>query len=228
LTRVRPNSAQFDAVKLEAINGDKIRGLDPADFVSRITPFLQGAGLAADPVTEQQAQLIEAGAPLIQERISRLTEAVGMLGFLLTGEAEFAVDPGDAARVLPPDAAPVLKAAEAALADVTPWTAEAIKDALHQALVEGLELRPRQAFAPVRVAVTGRRVSPPLYESIELLRRDRTLARLPRAPPPPPYPRHQARPLGRHAPPGPRPAPPGSRHPRFHDHGAVPARGQPL
>jgi glutamyl-tRNA synthetase len=61
---------------------------------------------------------------------------------------------------------------------VTPWTAEAIKDALHHALVEGLGLKPRQAFAPVRVAVTGRRVSPPLYESIELLGRERTRARL--------------------------------------------------
>ena len=185
LTRVSKNAAQFDAVKLEAINGDKIRALDPADFVVRITPFLQDAGLAADPVTEQQAEAIEAGAPLIQERISRLTEAVSMLGFLLTGEAEFAVDPGDAAKVLTPDAGPVLKAAEAALADVAPWTWEAIKEALHHALVEELGLKPRQAFAPVRVAVTGRRVSPPLYESIELLGRDRTLARLARALTPP-------------------------------------------
>jgi glutamyl-tRNA synthetase len=181
LTRVSKNAAQFDAVKLEAINGDKIRALEPADFVARITPFLQGAGLVGDPVTEQEARLIEAGAPLVQPRISRLTEAVGMLAFLFTVEAEFVVDPGDAERVLTPDAEPVLKAAEAALADVTPWTAEAIKEALHEALVEGLELRPRQAFAPVRVAVTGRRVSPPLYESIELLGRDRSAARLAQA-----------------------------------------------
>ena len=178
LGRVSKNPAQFDAVKLEAINGDKIRALDPADFAARITPFLQRAKLIADPVSEQEARLIEVGAPLIQERISRLTEAVGMLGFLFTAEAEFKIDPGDAAKVLTPGAAPVLKATEAALADVTPWTAEAIKDALHHALVEGLGLKPRQAFAPVRVAVTGRRVSPPLYESIELLGRERTRARL--------------------------------------------------
>jgi glutamyl-tRNA synthetase len=181
LTRVNRNSAQFDAAKLEAINGDKIRALDPADFAARITPFLQGAGLVTDPVTEPQARLIEAGAPLIQQRIAKLTEAVGMLGFLLTGEAEFEVDPAEAAKVLTPDAAPALKAAEAALADVTPWKWEAIKEALEQALVEGLGLKPRQAFAPVRVAVTGRRVSPPLYQSIELLGRERTLARLARA-----------------------------------------------
>jgi glutamyl-tRNA synthetase len=180
LARVSKNAAQFDAVKLEAINGDKIRALQPADFAARITPFLQTAGLVGDPVSEEQARLIEAGAPLIQERISRLTEAVGMLGFLFTNDADFEVDPKDAASVLTPEAAPVLKAAEAALSGVTPWTAEAIKEALHQALVDGLGLKPRQAFAPVRVAVTGRRVSPPLYESIELLGRERTLARLAR------------------------------------------------
>jgi glutamyl-tRNA synthetase len=185
LARVNKTAAQFDPAKLEAINGDKIRALDPADFAARITPFLRRAKLIADPVSEQEARLIEAGAPLIQERISRLTEAVDMLGFLFTGEADFTVDPGDAAKVLTPEAAPVLKAAEAALAEVMPWTAESIKEALHRALVDGLGLRPRQAFAPVRVAVTGRKVSPPLYESIELLGRDRTLGRLARALTPP-------------------------------------------
>ena len=73
----------------------------------------------------------------------------------------------------------MLKAAEAALADAEPWTAEAIEAALKHALLEdGLGLKPRPAFAPVRVAVTGRRVALPLYESIELLGRERTLARL--------------------------------------------------
>jgi len=99
--------------------------------------------------------------------------------FLFAGEG-FEVDKADAAKILTPDAAPVLRAAEAALAEVEPWSAEAIQAALSAALVEasGLGLKPRVAFAPVRVAVTGRRVSPPLYESIELLGRERTLARL--------------------------------------------------
>jgi len=72
----------------------------------------------------------------------------------------------------------VLKAAEAALADAEPWTAEAIEAALKHALLDDLGLKPRVAFAPVRVAVTGRRISPPLYESVELLGRERALARL--------------------------------------------------
>jgi glutamyl-tRNA synthetase len=178
LSRVNKNAAQFDVRKLEAINGDKIRALDPADFVARITPFLQRAGLVADPPTAAQRQLVTAAAPLIQERISRLTEAVGMLGFLLVSDADFSVDADDAAKSLTADSERVLQAAEATLAGAEPWAADAIEAALKHALLDELDLKARVAFAPVRVAVTGRRISPPLYESIELLGRDRTLARL--------------------------------------------------
>jgi glutamyl-tRNA synthetase len=183
LARVNKNAAQFDVRKLESINGDKIRALDPADFVSRIIPFLQRAGVIGDPVSEAELAMVTAAAPLIQTRISRLTEAPGMLGFLFADEEHFEVDAEEAERALGPDALPVLQAAEAALAEVQPWTAEAIKAALSAALVEptGLGLKPKVAFAPVRAAVTGRRVSPPLYESIELLGRERTLARLAQA-----------------------------------------------
>ena len=182
LARVNKNAAQFDVQKLEAINGDKIRALDPADFVQRILPFLQRAQVIGDPPGGAEVALVTAAAPLIQTRISRLTQAVTMLVFLFA-DAGFEVDPADAAKVLTPDAAPVLRAAEAALAGVEPWTHEAIQGALSAALVEasGLGLKPRVAFAPVRVAVTGRKVSPPLYESIELLGRERTLARLAQA-----------------------------------------------
>jgi glutamyl-tRNA synthetase len=181
LARVNKNAAQFDARKLEAINGDKIRLLGPGDFAGRITPFLQAAGLVSDPPSAEQARLIAAGAPLIQERVNRLTEAVGMLGFLLVDEAKFTVSPEDAAKVLTPESAGILKAAIEALSGLPTWDAAAIDEALRGALIEGLGLKPRVAFAPVRVAVTGRRVSPPLFESIELLGRDRALARLDRA-----------------------------------------------
>jgi glutamyl-tRNA synthetase len=178
LARVNKNAAQFDVRKLEAINGDKIRALEPAEFVSRITPFLQRAGLVTDPPVAAQQQLVTAAGPLIQQRISRLTEAVGMLGFLLVSDADFAVDADDAAKTLTAESGRVLQAAEAALAGTEPWTADAIKAALTHALVDELGLKPRVAFAPVRVAVTGRRVSPPLYESVELLGRERTLHRI--------------------------------------------------
>ncbi len=180
LSRVGRNPAQFDVKKLEAINGDKIRALEPADFAARITPFLQAASLVGDPVGERAAALIAAGAPLIQERISRLTEAAPMLGFLFADERDFTIEE-EAARTLTPDTAPVLKASIAALEAVEDWASAPIEAALRGALVDGLGLKPRVAFGPLRVAVTGRRVSPPLFESMELLGRDRTLARLNRA-----------------------------------------------
>ena len=178
LARVNKNAAQFDLRKLEAMNGDKIRALDPADFAARIMPFLQRADLVTDPPAAAQAQLVAAAAPLIQTRISRLTEAASLLGFLLVSEDDFAVDADEAASSLTAESGRALKAAEAALANLEPWTAGAIEAALRHALLDELGLKPRPAFAPVRVAVTGRRISPPLYESIELLGRERALGRL--------------------------------------------------
>jgi glutamyl-tRNA synthetase len=181
LARVNRNSAQFDAKKLEAINGDWIRRLEPTDFAARITPFLQVAGLVGDPVSEREAALIADGAPLIQPRISRLTEAPGMLGFLFVDERHFTVEEDAAARSLTADSAPALKASVAALEELTSWDTESIEAALRAALVDGLGLKPRAAFGPVRAAVTGRRVSPPLFESLHLLGRERTLGRLNKA-----------------------------------------------
>jgi glutamyl-tRNA synthetase len=114
--------------------------------------------------------------------VTTLAQAAEMLGFLFVDEADFRVDPEDAARVLTPDAEPVLAAAEEALAGLGPWAEEPIRAALAAALVDGLGLKPRAAFGgAVRVALTGRRVGPPLFGSIELLGRDRTLGRLARA-----------------------------------------------
>jgi glutamyl-tRNA synthetase len=101
-----------------------------------------------------------------------------MVGFLFADEAAFQVDPADAEKVLTPDAKPVIAAALAALEAVPAWTTAAIDEALRHALIEKMGLRPKVAFTAIRVAVTGRRVSPPLFESLELLGRDRTLARL--------------------------------------------------
>jgi glutamyl-tRNA synthetase len=182
LARVNKNAARFDVKKLEAINGDKIRELAPDDFVQRIIPFLAEDGLIGNPPSAAELAVITAAAPLIQGRISKLADAPNMLRFLLVEEAEFAVEPEAAERSLGPDAVPALNAARSALADLEPWTADAIREALQAALVDGLGLKPKAAFGgAVRVAVTGRRVGPPLFESIELLGRDRTLARLAQA-----------------------------------------------
>ena len=178
LERVNRNAARFDMKKLEAINGDWIRALEPADFAARLTPFLQTAGLVAQPPTEAEQRIIEGGAPLIQERTVRLTEAVDMLGFLLVDDAHFSVEPESASRLLTPESRPALEAAHAALTGLGEWTSADIESALRTVLIDKLGLKPKLAFSPVRVAISGRRVSPPLFESLELLGRNRSLGRL--------------------------------------------------
>jgi glutamyl-tRNA synthetase len=180
VTRVSANPARFDLKKAEAINAHHLRTLPVGEFVDRVIPFLARAGLVAEPPTPEQRRILEAIAPMAQERMVVLEDAVGLLGFLFTDDVD--VDPAAAQKQLAgADADEVLAAAGTALADLADWSTAAIEEALKTALVEGLGRKPRQAFGPVRVAVSGRTVSPPLYESIELLGRDRTLARLERA-----------------------------------------------
>jgi glutamyl-tRNA synthetase len=177
VTRVSANPARFDLKKAEAINATHVRQLPVEEFVERVLPYLAQAGLVADPPTAEQRRVLEAIAPLAQERVVVLSDAVGLLGFLFTDDV--ALDPAAAEKQLAgPEAAEVLDAASSALGALGEWTAPAIETALKESLVEGLGRKPRQAFGPVRVAVSGRTVSPPLYESMELLGRDRTLSRL--------------------------------------------------
>ncbi|MEP7091489.1 MAG: glutamate--tRNA ligase [Nocardioidaceae bacterium] len=178
IRRVNPNPARFDLKKLAAINASHMRLLSRADMTSRVTPYLQRAGLVADPVLPAQADLLAAAMPLVQERMNLLTEAVDMLGFLFVEDAAFERDPADAAKLLDDAGRAVVKAAHDALTDLDTWVTPAIEGALRASLVDGLGLKPRNAFGPVRVAVTGRRISPPLFESMELLGRDRSLTRL--------------------------------------------------
>ncbi|MEY4900024.1 MAG: hypothetical protein RI895_446 [Actinomycetota bacterium] len=181
VARVNANPARFDLKKCTSINGDWIRTLSPADLVARLTPYLIKEGvLSAEPSSDQMSVLLRA-IPLIQERMETLRQGVGMLGFLFAdqpGSASFEVDPIEAEKVLTPDAQPVLLAARDALVAISEWTTQNIEEALRVALVDGMELKPKVAFGPVRVAVTGRRVSPPLFESLEILGQERSLARI--------------------------------------------------
>jgi glutamyl-tRNA synthetase len=177
VTRVSANPARFDVKKAEAINAAHLRALPVDEFVERVVPFLADAGLVTGPPTPEQDRVLRAIAPLAQERMVVLSEAVGLLRFLFVDDVE--IDPAAAEKQLAgADAVEVLDASVAALRDLPDWTTPAIEEALKSALVDGLGRKPRQAFGPVRVAVSGRTVSPPLYESIELLGRDRTLRRL--------------------------------------------------
>ncbi|TFV89076.1 glutamate--tRNA ligase [Blastococcus sp. CT_GayMR16] len=176
VTRVSANPARFDLKKAEAINATHLRALPLEDFITRVLPFLAAAGLVGEPPTAEQRRILEAIAPLAQERMIVLSDAVGLLRFLFVDEVE--VEEAAAAKNLRPEDAEILDAATAVLRELPEWSTPAIEEALKAALVEGLGRKPRQAFGPVRVAVSGRTVSPPLYESMELLGRERTLDRL--------------------------------------------------
>src|SRR5438132_11503409 len=160
LERVGASPAVFDYAKLEHFNGVHLRLLPPDEYADRLVTYLREQGYDWDE------QLVRAAAPLVQEKISRLGEFPEFAGFLFH-DVESALD-GDGE---------VVKAARDALAELEPFTAESIEASL-RAVLERLELKPRQGFQPIRVAVTGSKVSPGLFESIELLGRETTLARL--------------------------------------------------
>jgi glutamyl-tRNA synthetase len=177
-TRVNTVGPVFDVDKLNWLNGTYIRSLAPEDLARRLVPVLQEAGILPEVPSDEQLATLTAAVPLVQERMTLLTEAVGMLGFLYADETTFAVDPDAAARQLGEAAKPTLDAAATALSGVDEWAHAEIESALRAALIDGLGLKPKNAFGAVRVAVTGRTVSPPLFESLALLGRARTLQRL--------------------------------------------------
>ncbi len=181
VVNVNPNPARFDVKKAESINGDHIRLLDVDDFAARTVPYLVAAGVLAEPVSEHDAAILSEAAPLVQERVQLLGETPGMLGFLFTDAALLVVE-DDARASLPANAGEILAASLGALELVreAEWTHETIESALRDALIEGLGLKPRVAFGPLRVAISGRRVSPPLFESMQILGKGETLARLDR------------------------------------------------
>jgi glutamyl-tRNA synthetase len=178
VTRVSGNAARFDLKKAEAINAAHLRALPAEEFARRVEPYLVAEGVMVGTPTEGQRALLAAAAPLVQERSVVLSDAARMLRFLFVSEEGFVPEADAADKNLGSDAAPVLEAALTGLDDLPEWSATTIEGALKAALVDGLGLKPRKAFTPVRVAVSGRTVSPPLYESMELLGRERSLGRL--------------------------------------------------
>ena len=185
---VNPVGPIFDLKKLDWLNGVHIRALDVDDLAARLLPFLQADGvLGAAPSLGELARL-RAVTELIQTRMAHLTEASDLVGpFYVPDDAVVVAD--DARAQLTDDAAAVLDAATTALEAVpdersgvlgsdSSWTAAAIEAALREAVVDGLGLKPKSAFGPLRTAVSGRRVSPPLFESMQILGKTATLTRL--------------------------------------------------
>jgi glutamyl-tRNA synthetase len=163
LERVSPSPAVFDYQKLAWLNGVHLRGLPPDEYANRVLTYLRQQGI------EWDEELVRRAAPLVQEKIETLDQFPGYVRFLFED-----VEPDPA---LVDGSAPVLEAAETALARLEPFDADAIEREL-RGLADRLDLKPREAFQPIRVAVTGSKVSPGLFESIELLGRDQTVRRL--------------------------------------------------
>jgi glutamyl-tRNA synthetase len=174
---VNPNPARFDLKKADAINATHIRSLSAEDFANRLIPYLQKGEVLSTPPTPAQLEILGKGAPLIQERITVLGEAKDMLGFLFTDSSKIIIDE-DARKGLPENAKQIVAAATAAISDLDVFTTDALHDLLNKVLVEQMGEKPKNAFGPLRTAISGRRVSPPLFESMEILGKAQTLARL--------------------------------------------------
>ena len=180
---VKANPARFDLDKAISINAEHIRMLEPQDFLNRAVPYLNRDGVVSadswDALTDREREVLSASVELVQPRVRLLGEVAGMVGSLLSTEG--CIEPDDDAKKQLKDSAPaVLDAAIAALSDVAEddWKTDFLHETLNKSLIEDGGYKPRLAFGPVRVAMSGRRVSPPLFESMEIVGKEITVARL--------------------------------------------------
>jgi glutamyl-tRNA synthetase len=176
---VNPNPARFDQKKADAINAAHIRLLELDDFKARLMPYLQSAGIVGAKLTSHEDAILTAVAPLIQERLVVLSEAPDLVSFLFKTADQIVIE-DDAKAGLPENTVDVLHAAVAALEMIaeSDFKTETVQAALQAALIDGLGLKPRVAFGPLRTGISGRRISPPLFESMEILGKAETIARL--------------------------------------------------
>lgn len=172
--RVNSSPARFDMKKLEAINGDKIRALSIEDFLSRALPYLLKSGVIKG--SDAEIEVVRSALPIIQERIARMSEVTAMLKFLFVEHVQFEEE--SAEKIAEEPSQHVIKKALEVLADLDEWKHDQIEAKLRAALLDEMGLKPRVAFGPVRIAVTGSHISPPLFESMELLGKERAISRL--------------------------------------------------
>jgi glutamyl-tRNA synthetase len=172
--KVHSSPARFDMKKLEAINGDKIRALTIDEFLDWSLPFLTKAGVITG--TADEIALVKLALPLIQERIIMLSEVPAMLKFLFV--KNFAVEADSVAKITDDASKQVLQRSLKELEPLATWNHDSIEAALRSSLIEEMGLKPRIAFGAVRIATTGSTISPPLFESMELLGKEASLARI--------------------------------------------------
>lgn len=176
---VNPNPARVDIKKATAINADHMRMLAPEEFTERMIPYLQAAGVVSDPVTEHDHALLTAATPLVQPRMNLMGEAPDMLRFLFVQDDDLVIEE-DATKKLGDNPVAVIDRAitEIEALDDASFTAAVLEERLRAAVIDEMGIKPRLAFGPLRGALSGRRISPPLFESMELLGRASTLRRL--------------------------------------------------
>ncbi len=174
---VLPNPARFDVKKATAINADHIRMLGVEDFAQRLVPYLQAAEVLPQEPSDEQLAVLKEAAPLVQTRMNLLSEAPDLLRFLFVSDDNFEFYE-DGLKTLKDTAPQVLDQAIEALEPITDWTTDTLHTALQESLVDKAGIKPRLAFGPLRVAVSGRRISPPLFESMEILGKDSSMFRL--------------------------------------------------
>jgi len=172
--KVNSSPAKFDMKKLESINGDKIRALTIDQFMEWALPFLIKAKTITG--TPNEIDLVKRALPIIQERIIMFSEIPAMLAFLFV--KDFAIESDSVAKVADSGAKEVLKRSLKELEPISDWTHSAIEAALRSSLIEEMGLKPRIAFTALRIATTGGTISPPLFESMELLGKEAALARI--------------------------------------------------
>jgi len=186
--KVNPIGPIFDLKKLDWLNGVYIRSLDVGEFASRLLPYLIADGVLGETQSLGELARLKAVAELIQTRMVLLTEAPALVRPFFIADDQLVIDE-DARAQLKDDSGQVLDAALRVLGDLddhgtgllgtgSDWNAATIEAALREAIVEGLGIKPRFAFGPLRTAVSGARISPPLFESMEILGKTSTLARL--------------------------------------------------
>ncbi|MFM1984212.1 MAG: hypothetical protein RL723_647 [Actinomycetota bacterium] len=179
VVNVNPNPARFDQKKADAINAAHIRLLNIDDFKQRLMPYLQSAGIIGATITAAESAILDAAAPLIHERLTVLSEAPELLSFLFTTADKITIAQ-DALEGMPENVGEVLAAAIDAISsiDESDFKTQPVQAALNKALIEVLGLKPRFAFGPLRTGISGRRISPPLFESMEILGKAETISRL--------------------------------------------------
>ena len=172
--RVNSSPARFDMKKLEAINGDKIRALTLDQFLDRALPFLINSKVISGQPNE--IEVVKSALPIIQERIVKLAEIPAMLSFLFA--KDFKVAPEELNKISDEASQNILKVALSKVNSLTSWDHTSIEAVLRAALIDEMGLKPRVAFSALRIAVTGSHISPPLFESLQLLGKERSIERI--------------------------------------------------